>query len=115
MRTLKPSISVATLFTAKPLPKRADKFYLSPEWFELRDRVRREARGRCERPGCGRAERRMFVDHIDELRDGGEALARANVWLLCGSCHSLKTAAERGRRAAERPRGGGSGQTGGDE
>ena len=105
MRTLKPSIAAATLHTAKPPPKRADKFYLSREWFEVRDRVRREARGRCEAPGCGRAERRMFVDHIVELKDGGAALDRSNLWLLCGGCHSLKTAAERTRRTAQSPRG----------
>jgi 5-methylcytosine-specific restriction endonuclease McrA len=102
MRTLKPGIAVATLHTAKPLAKRADKLYLSPAWFEVRDRVRREARGQCEAPGCGRTERRMFVDHIVELKDGGAALDRSNLWLLCGACHSLKTSAERTRRTAQR-------------
>jgi hypothetical protein len=48
----------------------------------------------------------MFVDHKTELRDGGAPLDRRNVWLLCGSCHSLKTARERARRTAELPRGG---------
>ena len=94
-------IGMARLQTAKPPAKRADKFYMSPAWFEVRDRVRREARGRCEAPGCGRRERRMFVDHIVELQDGGSALDRSNLWLLCGSCHSLKTGAERARRAAK--------------
>jgi 5-methylcytosine-specific restriction enzyme A len=49
----------------------------------------------------------MFVDHKTELRDGGAPLDRRNVWLLCGSCHSLKTARERARRTAERPSGAG--------
>jgi 5-methylcytosine-specific restriction endonuclease McrA len=105
MRTLKPSIAVVPLHTAKPPPKRADKFYLSPEWLELRDRVRFDAAGRCQAPGCGRIERRMFVDHRVELQDGGQPLDRKNVWLLCGSCHTRKTAAERARRTAEQPRG----------
>jgi len=52
-----------------------------------------------------RPERRMFVDHIVELKDGGAALDRSNLWLLCGGCHSLKTAAERTRRTAQSPRG----------
>jgi 5-methylcytosine-specific restriction endonuclease McrA len=47
----------------------------------------------------------MFVDHIVELKDGGAPLERSNLWLLCGACHSLKTAAERMRRTTERPRG----------
>lgn len=98
MRTLKPSIAIAALQTARAPPKTANKFYLSREWLAVRDRVRREARGRCETPGCGRVERRMFVDHIVELKDGGAPLDRANAWLLCGSCHSLKTAAARAMR-----------------
>jgi 5-methylcytosine-specific restriction enzyme A len=43
----------------------------------------------------------MFVDHIVELKDGGAPLDRSNLWLLCGSCHSLKTAGERARRTAD--------------
>ena len=101
MRTLRPRLEMARLQTAKPPPKRADKFYLSREWFELRDWVRHEAGGRCQMPGCGRREARMYVDHRVELRDGGAPLDRTNVWLLCGSCHTRKTIAERARRAAE--------------
>ena len=105
MKTLRPRLAVANLQTAKPPPKTANSFYSSREWIELRDRVRREAGGRCQVPGCGRAERRMYVDHRVELKDGGAPLDRGNVWLLCGSCHSLKTAAERASRTAERPGG----------
>lgn len=105
LQTLKPRVAAAKLQTAKPPPKTADKLYLSPEWFALRDRVRFEAGGRCQMPGCGRAEVRMFVDHRVELRDGGAPLDRRNVWLLCGSCHTRKTVVERARRTAERPGG----------
>jgi hypothetical protein len=105
LRTLRPRVPMAKLSTATLPRKTADPFYLSREWIELRDRVRREASGRCQAPGCGRRERRMFVDHIVELKDGGAPLDRANVWLLCGSCHTAKTYAARGRRFA-RPGGG---------
>jgi 5-methylcytosine-specific restriction protein A len=101
LRTLRPRVSVANLQTARVPAKVTDKFYLTGEWIALRDRVRREAGGRCQAPGCGRIEQRMFVDHRVELKDGGEPLDRRNVWLLCGSCHSLKTAAERVKRTAE--------------
>jgi hypothetical protein len=51
----------------------------------------------------------MFVDHIVGhivvLKDGGAALDRSNLRLLCGGCHPLKTAAERARRTAMRARG----------
>jgi 5-methylcytosine-specific restriction enzyme A len=105
LRTLKPRVGLANLQTATAPAKTADKFYCSLEWIALRDRVRREVGGRCQAPGCGRIEARMYVDHRVELKDGGAPLDRRNVWLLCGSCHSLKTAAERARRTAERPRG----------
>ena len=101
LRTLRPRIGTANLQTAAPPAKVADKFYLSPEWIALRDLVRREAGGRCQAPGCGRGERRMFVDHIVDLKDGGAPLDRMNTWLLCGSHHSIKSAAERARRTAE--------------
>ena len=38
----------------------------------------------------------MYVDHKVELKDGGAPLDRRNVWLLCGSCHTLKTVAREG-------------------
>ena len=105
LQALQPRVGVADLRTAALPPKVADGFYTSPEWIVLRDRVRREAGGRCQAPGCGRAERRMFVDHIVELTDGGAPLERTNVWLLCASHHSLKTVAERAKRTARRPGG----------
>src|SRR5260370_39434232 len=91
LQTLRRRVGLANLQTAKVPPKSANKFYLSLEWIALRDRVRREAGGRCQAPGCGRMETRMFVDHVVELQDGGAALERSNTWLLCGSCHGLKT------------------------
>jgi len=98
--TLRSRIGAADLRTAAPPPKVAEPFYSSAEWIALRDRVRREANGRCQAQGCDRAERRMYVDHIVELKDGGAPLHRSNVWLLCASHHTAKTASERARRTA---------------
>jgi len=98
--TLRPHIGMVDLRTAALPPKVAEPFYSSAAWIELRNRVRREAGGRCQVQGCGRAERRMFVDHIVELKDGGAPLDRSNVWLLCASHHTAKTASERARRTA---------------
>ena len=105
LQALQPRVGLADLRNAALPPKVADRFYTLPAWIALRDRVRREAGGRCQAPGCGRAERRMFVDHIVELKDGGAPLERANVWLLCASHHSLKTVAQRAKRTARRPGG----------
>jgi 5-methylcytosine-specific restriction protein A len=107
LRTLRPRVGLANLNTATPPAKVADPFYLSSAWIALRDRVRREAGGRCQAPGCGRADRRMYADHIIELKDGGGPLDRTNVWLLCPTHHALKTAAERATRTACRPGEGG--------
>lgn len=105
LQALQSRVALADLRTVALPPKVADRFYTSPAWIALRDRVRREAGGRCQVPDCGRAERRMFVDHIVELNDGGAPLERTNVWLLCASHHSLKTVAERAKRTAQRPGG----------
>jgi len=74
-------------------------FYSSPEWKALLAEIIRERGRRCEGAGCGREGCRLFGDHIIEIRDGGPKLEKRNVRLLCGSCHGLKTAAERRRRA----------------
>ncbi len=103
--TLKPRVAEINLRNAKVPPKVADAFYSSPEWIALRDRVRHEAGGRCQVPGCGRADRRMFVDHIVELKDGGAPLDRGNTILICSSHHVLKTNVERAKRTARRPGG----------
>jgi 5-methylcytosine-specific restriction protein A len=98
---LPPSISKMDTRTALPPPKRADSFYLSPEWRGLMAEIVLDRGKRCQE--CGRTGTRIFGDHIIELRDGGAPLDRRNVRLLCGSCHTRKTAAARARRMAARP------------
>ena len=105
LQALQPRVGLADLRTAALPPKVADRFYTAPAWIALRDRVRREAGGRCQASGCGRAERRMFVDHIVELKDGGAPLDRSNSRLMCRSHHNQNTAAERAKRTARRPGG----------
>ncbi|WP_247648794.1 HNH endonuclease signature motif containing protein [Gluconobacter cerinus] len=86
---------------AKPLPKRAEAFYLSRPWRQLMSRLLKE-RGRiCQ--DCGRSDCRIFGDHRHELKDGGATLDPANIVLLCGSCHSRKTAKARADRNRMRP------------
>lgn len=93
---LKPTLRAVDFRTVKPIPKEIEPFYSSAPWLALRDRVRREAQGRCQRPGCNR--RGFIVDHIVEIRDGGAKLERGNVWLMCSSCHATKTGRERAAR-----------------
>lgn len=104
VRMLRPRLSVLDTRVAKPAPKIGDPFYASQAWIELRNRTRRECRGRCQAPGCKGAGR--IVDHVLERRDRPDLeLDRSNTTLLCDSHHTLKTARERAARMA-RPSGG---------
>lgn len=97
-----PRIATRDTRAVKPPPKTADPFYLSPAWRSLMAAIITQRGRRCQQ--CGRTHDnrgraiRVFGDHVIELRDGGEPLAPANVRLLCGSCHTSKTMAERARR-----------------
>lgn len=80
----------------KPPAKTADPELLTRDWKAMRERVRREARGMCQAPGCRRPGR--YVDHIVERKDGGAMFDRANLMLVCAPCHQVKTNAERAKR-----------------
>lgn len=78
-------------------PKMAAGFYASREWQAARQLAIGLAAYRCSK--CGARGVRLFVDHIVELADGGAEFDQGNLQVLCGSCHTLKTHAERERRA----------------
>lgn len=96
---LTPRVPTMDTRTAKPTPKTADAELLSAEWRMMRTRVIRETGGRCQHPGCGKTERRMYIDHIVERRDEGSLLDRSNLQCLCPRHHAMKTNAERAKRA----------------
>lgn len=95
---LRPRVATFDARAVKPPPKQAAPIYHSPEYAEWRAAVIGNANGVCQWPGCGRAERRMFADHIVELQDGGARFDVANGQCLCGSHHTRKTAEARARR-----------------
>jgi len=73
----------------------------------IRDVIAKHGR-RCEDPACATPDRargkRIYGDHIRELKDRGEALDPANIMLRCASCHGKKTATEaRKRQPPTRP------------
>lgn len=89
-------VQLADLRRVKSPPKVVDDIYTTPRWKALRTRVRIEAQGRCEAPGC--TSPGYHTDHKIELRDGGAPFDRSNVWLLCSRCHGQKTVQERAKR-----------------
>lgn len=101
LRMLQPSVATLDTRAAKPAPKIADPFYLSPEWRALVARLIADRGRRCQE--CGRMRCRIFGDHIHERKDGGAELEPANIKLLCGSCHTRKTLERRADRMRRRP------------
>jgi hypothetical protein len=103
LRTLGQKLRPSSAMKVRQPEKRADPFYLSPEWRAFMDALIVERFGsrenaRCEDPTCLHPSRRgirIFGDHVRELRDGGAALDRRNVVCRCGSCHTRVTAERR--------------------
>ena len=93
---LKPRVATIDTSIAAPPIKVVEPFYTSEPWLALMAGIKRERGERCQ--DCGRGRCRIFGDHIVELKDGGAKLDRRNIRLRCGSCHTLKTNAERARR-----------------
>jgi hypothetical protein len=98
LKQLSPAVRDANVSVARVAPKVADDFYLSSDFKAWSRAVKDRAGWKCQAPGCSRAGVRMFADHIVEVKDGGARLDVKNGQCLCGSCHSLKTAAERASR-----------------
>jgi 5-methylcytosine-specific restriction endonuclease McrA len=107
MRVAKPGVKLANIQSVRSPPKRADEFYLSPEWRDFRRQVFRERGRRCGDPFCAApdAPGLRYLDHIKERKDGGADFDRANVMIRCPACNGRKTEAERARRTAEAARG----------
>ena len=95
---LKPAFSGAV----PPAPKVAAAIYSTPDYTAWREIIIRRAGGRCQAPGCDRADARMYADHIHELRDGGSPYDPRNGQCLCASHHATKTNLMRSKRQSTR-------------
>lgn len=99
---LRPSVRVKV----RTPEKKAQPFYLSPEWRSLMEAIIAKRFGgrdkaRCEDPECTKPYRRgirVFGDHIVEIKDGGALLDERNILCRCGSCHTRKTGEARAMR-----------------
>lgn len=107
LSVMRPAIRTIDTRTVKVAPKRADPELLTGAHRAWRKTVLQRAGFRCEYVEAGARCRkaaplhRMFADHIIERRDGGDPLDPDNGQCLCGSHHTLKTAAQRARRMRE--------------
>ena len=81
-------------------PKLVDPFYRSPEWHALMKVIKRERGEKCE--DCKATRVKLIGDHVDELKDGGARLDKANVRLRCLPCQNIKTAKGRAARVKGR-------------
>lgn len=97
----KPRIAATTGRRIELPPKRVDPHYQTAEHRAWAAEGARLSGGYCQDPECktpNAKPRRLFADHIRELRDGGNPFDPANRMMRCGSCHTRKTAEERAAR-----------------
>ncbi|MBA15556.1 MAG: HNH endonuclease [Sphingomonas sp.] len=83
----------------KAMPKRADGFYQSAAWRDLVRDIKAQRGNFCEDCGADGKTRRLFGDHVIEVKDGGALLDPENIRLRCSPCHGRKTARVRADRA----------------
>lgn len=105
LKTLRPMVASLDVRVAAPAPKEVDPYYGSAAHREWRRVVIGRAGGRCQDPGCdapARTGRRLYADHVKELRDGGAATDPANGMARCAACHTRKTNAARAARMGRR-------------
>ena len=106
IKVLTPLVPKGDGRTVKPDRKQADPFYRSAGHESFRHAVLSRAGYRCEwivdGNRCEKAapQHRLFADHINERRDGGDPFDPNNGMCLCGSHHTIKTARARARRLA---------------
>jgi hypothetical protein len=104
IKTLAPLVPRSAGRTVAVEPKRADPHYHTDAHGQWREQVLRNAGYRCEwvenDQRCTKAApaHRLFADHRDERKDGGDPFDPGNGWCLCGAHHSVKTARQRARR-----------------
>lgn len=84
-----------------------DPRYKSARWLRLRAAILRRDHHRCSIPGCTTdmtLPREAHVDHIHEVKDGGDFWDPSNLRVLCRRHHAAKTlsvAAERGTESGK--------------
>jgi 5-methylcytosine-specific restriction protein A len=102
LRMLRPALRTADISAARPPPKRADPFYLSTNWRELRPLVLKRDHYRCTICNA----RAIIADHIVSRRAGGSD-EMSNLRSLCRTCDNRLKEDALGIRRGGRPSTGG--------
>lgn len=81
--------------------KELKRYYNSQPWEQLRKQklARDPFCEECKKSGT--LIKATMVDHIHEIKDGGDRQDIDNLQSLCWSCHSRKTMRERNRRGSQ--------------
>ena len=104
LRTMGVAIRTFDARAVKVAPKVAAPIYRCRSYREWREIIISRAGGRCEaivdgqRCAKARPGHRMYADHIEEIRDGGDRFDLQNGRCLCGSHHTAKTYRARAQR-----------------
>lgn len=98
LATLAPRLATADLRAVKPLPKQADPELQTVEHRAWRAQALKLAGYACSKCLRSGASTTLFADHIIERKDGGRLYDPFNAQILCGSCHTKKTAQARAER-----------------
>ncbi len=83
-------------------PRAGRSIYSTERWKQLSAAMRKSARY-CQ--SCGASGKRLVVDHIVELRDGGDPWSPGNLVCICWSCHTAKTNERKAARAMQAGKG----------
>ena len=98
MKVTNRSVATVDRRPVRPREKVAVPEYTTPEHRTWARGVKERAGWKCE--DCGKGGM-LYADHVIEIQDGGARLDPRNGRAVCPSCHGLKSAAERAKRAAE--------------
>ncbi|MFT7880894.1 MAG: HNH endonuclease signature motif containing protein [Sulfurimonas sp.] len=79
--------------------KASTKIYNSRRWRDhTRPKVILRDNYRCVSCGCIGRSIDLIVDHIEEIKDGGDPYNMNNLQTLCRSCHNTKTEDQKRKR-----------------
>ncbi len=89
-------------YDGKYRDKKAKKVYDTSRWRKsTRPSVLVRDNYKCVKCGMLGESKDLVVDHIKELRDGGDEHNKENLQTLCKRCHKIKTDVEKKKRAED--------------